>query len=71
MAFSSSSRRLRICLLRSFFTAIRWLRASFESTSRKLGGSPVEGGRIGVVADVEEDEDGGGGGKVVEFAASA
>ena len=31
----------------------------------------MEGGRIGVVADVEEDEDGGGGGKVVEFAASA
>ena len=71
MAFSSSSRRLRICLLRSFFTTIRWLRDPFESTSRKLGGSPVEGGRIGAVADVEEDEDGGGGGKVVEFAASA
>ena len=31
----------------------------------------MEGGRIGAVADVEEDEDGGGGGKVVEFAASA
>ena len=61
MAFSSSSRRLRICLLRSFFTTIRWLRAPFESTSRKLGGSPVEGSGIGAVpavADVEEDEDG-------------
>ena len=31
----------------------------------------MEGGGIGVAADVEEDEDGGGGGKVVEFAASA
>ena len=60
-----------ICLLRSFFTSIRWLSDPFESTSRKLGGSPVEGGGIGVAANVEEDEDGGGGGKVVEFVTSA
>ena len=71
MAFSSSSRRLRICLLRSFFTSIRWLRAPFESTSRKLGGSPVEGGGIGAAADVEGYDNGGGGGKVVEFVTSA
>ena len=31
----------------------------------------MEGGGIGAVADVEEDEDGGVVGKVVEFAASA
>ena len=57
--------------MRSFFTSIRWLSDPFESTSRKLGGSPVEGSGVGVAVDVEEDEDGGGVGKVVEFAASA
>ena len=31
----------------------------------------MEGGGIGVAANVEEDEDGGGGGKVVEFVTSA
>ena len=71
MASSSSSRRLRICLLRSFFTSIRWLRDPFASTSRKLGGSPVEDSGVGVAADVEGYDDGGGVGKVVEFAASA